>query len=220
MSNARNLARLIVDSGGDVDVSSLGNVPPSNDASALTTGTLAVNRLASGTIVNSRTYKSGTDTGTAASTSWGNINIGGTGADTYRFSGNTAYVFEFEKKRSDTHLRIHGSVPYYSPSAGGGIGLRVLISIDNGNNWTHVGDLYDGQGHAWGAGGYGSVARADILPFNYHTESSNNTNVLTKTGSILMVLQGIRWSSTDAFEFNAYSGYPKQSCWTVEEYKP
>ena len=47
MSNARNLARLIVDSGGDVDVSSLGNVPPSNDASALTTGTLPVGRLPS-----------------------------------------------------------------------------------------------------------------------------------------------------------------------------
>ena len=45
MSNARNLARLIVDSGGDVDVSSLGNVPPSNDASALTTGTLPVGRV-------------------------------------------------------------------------------------------------------------------------------------------------------------------------------
>lgn len=48
MSNARNLARLIVDSDGDVDVSSLGNVPPSNDASALTTGTLPVGRLPSG----------------------------------------------------------------------------------------------------------------------------------------------------------------------------
>lgn len=220
MSNARNLARLIVDSGGDVDVSSLGNVPPSNDASALTTGTLPVGRLASGTIVNSRTYKSGTNTGTAAATTWSNIYIGGTDADTYRFSGNAAYVFEFEKKRSDTHLRIHGSVPYYSPSASSGLGLRVMISIDDGANYTYVGDLNDGQGNGWGSGGYGSVSRADILPFNYHTESSNNTGVLTKTGIVLMTLQGIRWNVGDAFEFNAYSGYPKQSCWTVEEYKP
>lgn len=51
MSNARNLARLIVDSGGDVDVSSLGNVPPSNDASALTTGTLASARLPAGSVL-------------------------------------------------------------------------------------------------------------------------------------------------------------------------
>ena len=51
MSNARNLARLIVDSGGDVDVSSLGNVPPSNDASALTTGTLGSARLPAGSVL-------------------------------------------------------------------------------------------------------------------------------------------------------------------------
>jgi hypothetical protein len=51
MSNARNLARLIVDSGGDVEVSSLGNVPPSNDASALTTGTLGSARLPAGSVL-------------------------------------------------------------------------------------------------------------------------------------------------------------------------
>ena len=51
MSNARNLARLIVDSGGDVEVSSLGNVPPSNDASALTTGTLGTARLPAGSVL-------------------------------------------------------------------------------------------------------------------------------------------------------------------------
>jgi hypothetical protein len=45
MGRARNLARLIVDPTGDVDASALGNVPPSDDASALTTGTLAVARL-------------------------------------------------------------------------------------------------------------------------------------------------------------------------------
>ena len=50
MSKARNLARLVVDTGGDVDVSSLGNVPPSNDASALTTGTLSMDRVAAGSI--------------------------------------------------------------------------------------------------------------------------------------------------------------------------
>jgi hypothetical protein len=45
MGRARNLARLLVDPTGDVDASALGNVPPSDDASALTTGTLAVARL-------------------------------------------------------------------------------------------------------------------------------------------------------------------------------
>lgn len=44
MSRARNIATLL-DSSGDVIVDALGNVPPSNDASALTTGTLDVARL-------------------------------------------------------------------------------------------------------------------------------------------------------------------------------
>jgi hypothetical protein len=45
MSKARNLAKLLVDSNGDVESGSLDNVPASDDASALTTGTLAVARL-------------------------------------------------------------------------------------------------------------------------------------------------------------------------------
>ena len=64
MSNARNLARLIVDSGGDVEVSSLGNVPPSNDASALTTGTLPVDRIAAGSLPPNKLTATGTADGT------------------------------------------------------------------------------------------------------------------------------------------------------------
>jgi hypothetical protein len=45
MSKARNLSKLLVDSNGDVESGSLDNVPASDDASALTTGTLAVARL-------------------------------------------------------------------------------------------------------------------------------------------------------------------------------
>ena len=44
MSRARNLADLL-DSNGDVVSGALDNVPPSNDASALTTGTLPVDRV-------------------------------------------------------------------------------------------------------------------------------------------------------------------------------
>lgn len=69
MSNARNLARLIVDSGGDVEVSSLGNVPPSNDASALTTGTLPVARIADGVITNAKIASSAIDASKLANNS-------------------------------------------------------------------------------------------------------------------------------------------------------
>jgi hypothetical protein len=54
MGRARNLARLIVDPTGDVDSSALGNVPPSDDASALTTGTLPIERIADGTVTSAK----------------------------------------------------------------------------------------------------------------------------------------------------------------------
>jgi hypothetical protein len=49
MSRARNLADLL-DSNGDVVSGALDNVPPSNDASALTTGTLSADRIGSSSI--------------------------------------------------------------------------------------------------------------------------------------------------------------------------
>ena len=49
MGRSRNLADLL-DANGDVKSGSLDNVPPSNDASALTTGTLSADRLAAGSI--------------------------------------------------------------------------------------------------------------------------------------------------------------------------
>jgi hypothetical protein len=49
MSRARNLADLL-DANGDVASGALDNVPPSNDASALTTGTLPIARIADGAV--------------------------------------------------------------------------------------------------------------------------------------------------------------------------
>jgi hypothetical protein len=53
MSRARNLADLL-DSNGDVVSGALDNVPPSNDASALTTGTLPIARIADGDITGAK----------------------------------------------------------------------------------------------------------------------------------------------------------------------
>lgn len=58
MTRARDIANL-VDSNGDIVAGALDNVPPSNDASALTTGTLAAARLPSSGI-----SASAVDTGT------------------------------------------------------------------------------------------------------------------------------------------------------------
>lgn len=53
MSQARLLANLI-DSSGDIVSAALDNVPPSNDASALTTGTLDAARIAAGSLATSK----------------------------------------------------------------------------------------------------------------------------------------------------------------------
>jgi hypothetical protein len=53
MSKARNLADLL-DTNGDVVSAALDNVPPSNDASALTTGTLPIARIADGSITDEK----------------------------------------------------------------------------------------------------------------------------------------------------------------------
>jgi hypothetical protein len=61
MSRARNLADLL-DTNGDVVSGALDNVPPSNDASALTTGTLPIARIADGDITAAKlsdTYLTG-----------------------------------------------------------------------------------------------------------------------------------------------------------------
>jgi len=49
MTRARDIANL-VDANGDIVVGALDNVPASNDASALTTGTIPIARLSAGTI--------------------------------------------------------------------------------------------------------------------------------------------------------------------------
>jgi len=53
MSRARNLADLL-DSNGDVVSGALDNVPASNDASALTTGTLPIARIADGDVTTAK----------------------------------------------------------------------------------------------------------------------------------------------------------------------
>jgi hypothetical protein len=66
MSRARNLADLL-DANGDVASGALDNVPASNDASALTTGTLPIARIADGDITAAKlsdTYLTGIADGT------------------------------------------------------------------------------------------------------------------------------------------------------------
>ena len=137
MSNARNLAKLIVDANGDIGAASLDNVPPSNDASALTTGTLGTARLPAGSVIQAKqitsnsivstTNSSWTDTGI----SWSfdnalrsgskvlvtlNVNMGQMYAGSW---ANLAYVTIFESgtNRGDANHGIAGSAANLGGSA-------------------------------------------------------------------------------------------------------
>ena len=123
MSNARNLARLIVDSGGDVDVSSLGNVPPSNDASALTTGTLGSARFPSGSIVKIQHDYVSTIVGATNS----NMTFYGVNAFTKTVSTNPVMVIG--------HMMWGGDNPN---------GYWALEYSDNGgSSWNWLAHLYE-----------------------------------------------------------------------------
>ena len=145
MSNARNLAD-IVTGNFDVPLGALDNVPPSNDASALTTGTLPVGRLPSsgvdasslttGVLDVNRAY-SGAIIGVSAirsatRTSMPNVNA------------YTAFDGTFNKKRSDTVIIATATVFGVGFSSGNcGVGLFIDTTWDYGAGYQYDGAWSD-----------------------------------------------------------------------------
>ena len=109
MTRARDIANL-VDANGDIVAGALDNVPASNDASALTTGTLDVARLPTEIVSSDTTPQLGGD----LSTSGNDINFGdndkaifGAGSDLQIYSdGNNAIISEVSASGS---LILQGS---------------------------------------------------------------------------------------------------------------
>lgn len=169
MSKARNLAKLLVDSNGDVSAGSLDNVPPSNDASALTTGTLAAARLpasgvsasslTAGTLAAARLPTSGIsasaiDTGTLPSTIFPSgcvlqiVQAENFISSEVQFAGGTSYNFptlSITPKSTGSTL-IYVAMPrFYSRS-----GDRS--SYGNGNTYIYIDDVTGGGStlmHEW-----------------------------------------------------------------------
>ena len=122
MSKARNLARLIVDSSGDVDSSALSNVPASDDASALTTGTLDIARIANGAVTATK-LASG-----AAATNLGNY--------VSTFNGSTGAVTGVASFNGST-----GAVSYTAPVTSvngqtGAVSVSSGMSVDTNTSST------------------------------------------------------------------------------------
>ena len=158
MSNARNLAD-IVTGNFDVPLGALDNVPASNDASALTTGTLPLARIGTGTAAglsiggNAATATSATTAGNGGVTS---VN-GATGAVTLSTGGVTSLNGE-TGAITNTSLGAIGSIiiaaPIYNLYAArtetatiAGSSLRVQQGSNNG--YANVNPSYNAFSSAY-----------------------------------------------------------------------
>ena len=210
MSNARNLARLIVDSGGDVDVSSLGNVPPSNDASALTTGTLPVGRLPS----------SGVD---ASSLTTGILNLPVLPTDSVLQIKSVVYSQTTTNSTSYSYIPVTGSDLTFTTK---GTNSKFLLIADANGYGSTIGGInlgfyrdtnlirgyYPGgtTGDMWMAGFNGWSSSGSLNMSKNHLDSPALSAGATITYKVAL---GV-W--TGSFSIN-YSGYGGTSSFTVIE---
>jgi len=184
MSNARNLADII--SGNfDVPLGALDNVPPSNDASALTTGTLGTSRLPAGSVIqvvqaissNYQSTSSTTPVGTGltasitpqSATNKILILINASGAGT---NANTTAV-EFSIYKDSASLFVFDRLCSYTNSGGSAYGVTSTTYLDTPSTTsTLTYELYyrkySGTGNAYinnyasGAASYSTITLMEI----------------------------------------------------------
>lgn len=142
MSKARNIADLL-DANGDVELAALGNVPPSNDASALTTGTLDIARLAANSITAAKltdSYLTGIADGSVTETKLAS------NAVTSAKIGNGAVT----KAKIETQSQFPaGTVAYFPMSSAPTGWLKCNGSTISRSSYP---DLFAAIGTAYGAG--------------------------------------------------------------------
>ena len=164
MSNARNLAD-IVTGNFDVPLGALDNVPPSNDASALTTGTLPVGRLpSSGVSASSLT------TGTLATP---RLPSGTIVKLQHDYSGSVASVTNgnmtfyqanaFTKTAFTNPVMVTGHMMWGGDNPNGWWSLEYS---DNGTNWYTCADVYEADEIGGGLG--------NVNVFNFAFRDTNN----------------------------------------------
>ena len=150
---------------------------------------------------NEQSYCTGWGSGARTdltTTSWVTVNIAGTSSTGARNSGSSN-VLEFTKIDADSDLIVSVHFPFYMPSAGSGIGIRLRIAPPGSNTYA-VDQLTDGPGHGWGAGGYGGDT-SDILNYTWNTENFlSNTGV----GVVKMYFEMKCWSGSDSAYVNMY----------------
>lgn len=178
----------------------------SNDKKIVTKYGLPVN--------NEQSYCTGWGSGARTdltTTSWVTVNIAGTNSTGDRLSGSNN-VLQFTKIDADSDLIVSVHFPFYIPSAGSGIGIRLRIAPPGSNTYA-VDQLTDGPAHGWGAGGYGGDT-ADILNYTWNTENFlSNTGV----GVVKMYFEMKCWSSDTAYVNMYQTSYNKYGYIHVRE---
>lgn len=172
-------------------------------------------------IIKVQTYGSGYGTaqgGITGASGYHTFNYGQTGYTGDRHSSGTS-VLSFTKLSSTSDLKVVFNMPTYLATGGGGVGIRLLYSLDESNYFT---DTSEGNGPAdyWGATGYGGNT-ADIIRMEYNsqfTDAEQSKNIYGHTGTVLLQHQ-FYVASSDTFYPNTYdtSNYPKYSTTQIFE---
>ena len=155
MTKARNIADLL-DANGDVKSASLDNVPASNDASALTTGTLPNARLPNN-------ISDGGTTGTKVAT--GNTTQRGTTAGEWRYNSTTGF---FEGRNTDGTFSTLVPDPTVS-----GVDDTEIDSAGGGNQTLVI------TGTNFASGGVISFIGNDSTTFNATSTTFNSATQVT-----------------------------------------
>lgn len=188
MTRTRNMADLL-DSSGDIKSGALDNVPPSNDASALTTGTLPAARLPA--VATSLVADATPQLGGHLDTNGYNINFGdndvasfGAGSDlTINHDGSNSFISD----SGTGSLFIQGTSGVFIRSSDGGENLAgftddgaATLYHDNSPKLATTSTGIDVTGNAV-FGDNGKAIFGDSSEFQiYHTGSGNT--VLSETG--------------------------------------
>jgi len=133
MSKARNIADLL-DANGDVALGNLDNVPPSNDASALTTGTLSADRLPSEIVSSDTSPQLGGD----LDGNGNNIYTTGSGTFTVGSTSGLGGVNVYKNGISTTHSNPHMFLSNKSNTTGDKALIHTGFSTDGGAGFTPV----------------------------------------------------------------------------------
>jgi len=154
----------------------------------------------------------------SSSTSWITLDIN-RDDETGSFTAADSNICTYSKQINSSHLLISWWMPtYINGAAGGGNGIRLLISTDN-STYT-VDALDEGPAHGWGAHGYGGAA-SGVWCFTWDTkiiDTYRSTSFESHTGTTYFYFQWRNWSGDTSYPLTYSASYPKYGTIELLEY--